>query len=98
MLINDILELPKLSYLSELIKRYPEIHMLLGKVETSPEHVPRLKEDSLIYQLINRGDIDTSAIEIERTFLSLLLFKEVLQKDCSLFPKLSKSAFNETLL
>eukprot|EP01040_Poterioochromonas_malhamensis_P001789 gene1789-1910_t len=82
-----------IDWLKELFLKYPEIGFLSGPAEASPEGNPRLKADSLASKVF--PTFDPTAIEADRTFLGLILFKAVLENDATKFPNLSSEKFVE---
>ena len=82
----------KVAYLRHTVDCYKEMEMLAGPAEASPEGNPLLKPDALSYEVFD-CPVDATAIEAERTFLGLVLFRAVLKDDKSFFPHLSPRSF-----
>lgn len=77
-------------FLKALVKQYPEAELLAGEAENSPEGNQYLKESAIAYQVFDETiDVHETAIEADRTFLGLKLFKAAYNKDQSKFPHLS---------
>lgn len=93
--VKELLMLNDIAFFKAIVARYPETVVLAGKAEASPEGNPHLNNDALAYKVFECHMVDPTAIEADRTFLGLLLFKSVLDVDHSKFPNLSKSNFNQ---
>jgi len=75
---SELLRLDDLEFLRAVAQRYPEMYHLIGKAEATPEGNPILKESAWTYQVFPHTDVEPTAIEAERTLVSLLCFKWVL--------------------
>lgn len=99
---SDLIQLPDLEFLQELVHRYPEASYLSGQAEASPEGNPTLRADALAYRVFDEGTVDPSAVEADRTFLGLLTLKWVMTDQYEQFTslqtnpdnKLSRASFN----
>ena len=93
--LENLMILQDLEFLKKIVYLYPEIKALIGKSPMATPSGPKiLSSKSLSYQIFNEAEIDPTAIEIDRTFLSLLLFKAAYNNDKSKFPKLNDDNFN----
>ncbi len=88
----DIIKLDDIEFLKEIVSLYPETKLLAGPAEASPEGNQTLKDTALAYQVFDEDTlVHETAIEADRTFLSLILFKDVLNGERSKFPQLFDS-------
>jgi len=92
--IRNLLKLDDEPFLKAVAERYPEVKWLAGKSEASPVGNQTLRPDAMTYSVLSDENPDPTAIEAERTFLSLLLFKDILAHNNNKFPNLSKDNFN----
>ena len=90
---SDLLKLDDIEFLKAIVERYPEMELLAGAAEASPEGNRILKEDALAYKVFEGKNIDPTAIEADRTFLGLLALKAVMMGDKSKFPNISDDNF-----
>ncbi len=91
--VSQMLPLDDVSFLRAILARYPETALLAGAAETSPEGNPKLKPEAFSYKVFKGTNVDETAVEAERTFLGLLLFKAAVNGDKSFFPALSEPSF-----
>ncbi len=91
--INELLQLEDVAFLKAVVARYLETNMLAGKAEASPEGNPTLKDTALAYKVFDADEVDPTAVEADRTFLGLLLFKAAYNGDKSKFPNLDEQNF-----
>ena len=91
--LDEILAWSDVPFLKAVVARYPETARLAGPAEASPEGNPRLKPGSLAVRVFEGIPVDETAIEAERTFVGVLLFRAVLNGDASAFPFLAPAAF-----
>lgn len=88
--IRELLDLEDVQFLQEIVKRYPEAKMLAGPAEASPEGNQKLQDTAIAYDVFNEDTpVHETAIEADRTFLGILLFKAAYNEDRSKFPNLS---------
>lgn len=91
---KTLLQLDDINYLKEISVIYPEIKALLKKSPmATPAGPALLSSNALAYKVFEKSEVDDSAIEIERTFLSLLLFKAVFNNNNSKFPNINEDNF-----
>lgn len=93
LLRNDYVE-----FLQALVSRFPEANMLAGPADASPEGNQKLRDTAIAYQVFEKKTpVHKTAIEADRTFLSLTLLKAALNKDRSKFPNLSYKNWSSLL-
>lgn len=91
--IGSLLKLDDIPFLKAIVARYPETMLLAGAAEATPEGNPKLKPDAMTHVVFDHP-VDEAAIEAERTFVGLVLFKAVLNGARSFYPHLSPKSFN----
>ncbi len=90
MMLDTLVTMEDTQFLKALVAYCPEAVLLAGEAESSPEGSQRLKETALAYQVFEPSiRIHETAIEADRTFLGLKLFKAAHQGDREKFPHLS---------
>ena len=98
---KELIELDKIEFLKALVAKYPETKLLAGAAQASPEGNQKLKEEALAYKVFDKSvEINPTAIEADRTFLGLLVFKagilkSVMTGDREMFPNLSDNGFKK---
>ncbi len=93
---ESLLARDDIAFLKEVVERYPdETRFLTGPAEASAEgRRDRLKDDALARQVFDDIEIYDEAIEADRSFMNILLFKDVLNRQSARFANLSEDNFN----
>ncbi len=94
--IYDIISMQDdIEFLKAIVARYPETRALAQEAEATPEGgTANLKKDAMAYAVFEEQPEQT-AIEADRTFMGLKLFKAAYNNDKSLFPHLTAENFAE---
>lgn len=92
--LQDLIKKDDIAFLKAIVSRYPETIHLIEDAEASPEGSQTINSNALSHKVFTTI-VPINAIEAERTFLGLLLLKDVLNNDKKRFPYLSAESFKK---